>query len=54
LTDNEHRIEILEQRHMQLDKRLQRMQSDPQSDSLEISQLKKEKLACKDEIEQLR
>lgn len=53
MIDIENRIEVLEQRHEQLDRRLQRMQSDPQSESLDITDLKKQKLACKDEIQKL-
>lgn len=53
MIDIENRIDVLEQRHAQLDKRLQRMQSDTASDTLEITDLKKQKLACKDEIQKL-
>jgi len=53
MTDTDHRITLLERRHEQLETRISRMQADSQSDSLEITDLKKQKLACKDEITQL-
>ena len=48
------RIRELDARHMRLDQKIDDAIKHPSMDSLEIAQLKKEKLQIKEEIEQLR
>jgi hypothetical protein len=48
------RLKSLEQRKSQLDRQIQEKQKSPAPDSVEIKQLKQQKLGLKDEMEKLR
>ena len=47
-------IHQLEQRHRELESRLEKVLSHPSADDLEVSEIKRRKLAIKDRIEQLK
>lgn len=49
----EDRIQLLQQKHSELDEALQQEEARPMPDSLTIATLKRQKLAIKDELAQL-
>ena len=52
-SSTEDRIQLLQQKHSELDEALQREEARPMPDSLTIATLKRQKLAIKDELAQL-